>query len=194
MQRQPNTRGLFAVEGVCQKNILDVLDRKVMVFRMKILSQFMMVLFLQTVGWADSNRPAPETKWTHSWSEGEDATSTFYYFMEVRGTVKKVRMMWNGGAQNRPTVTNYYLDSGVIRIVCLDAERKHLPELILGRDTGLEVLKEFKILKRSSAEMLVPPAPRKTLNKEERILLGNLISLLVEDRTLYVLKKRKEKE
>lgn len=165
-----------------------------MVYGMKTLSQLIVFFLFHNLVWADSNRPAPETKWTHSWAEGEDATSTFYYFMEVRGTVKKVRMMWNGGAQQKPTVTNYYLESGVIRIVQFEAERKHVLELIEGRDTGLEKLKEFKILQRSSAEMLVPPAPRKTLNKEERILLGNLLSLLAEDRTMYALKKSKEEE
>ena len=134
---------------------------------------------------ADSNKVAPDTKWTHSWSEGEDATSSFYYFFEDRGGVRRIRMMWNGGAQNKPTVQDYFFESGIIKIVSQEADRKNIANLIQGKDTGLKVLSQTKILRRGTDMMLVPELPRKTLNKSERIQLSNILDLLLRDRTPY---------
>ncbi len=134
---------------------------------------------------ADSNKVAPDTKWTHSWSEGEDATSSFYYFFEAKGGVKKIRILWNGGAQNRPTVEDYIFESGVIRIISQEAARESIPDLIKGKNTGLKVLSKTKILRYSSDKMLVPEPPRKALNKKERILLDNVLDLLLLDRSPY---------
>lgn len=134
---------------------------------------------------ADSNRVAPGTKWTHSWSAGEDATSTFYYFIEDRGQVTRIRWMWNGGAQNKPTVTDYIFESGAIKIVSQEADRKNIEELILGRNTGLKVLSKSKILRRHTGMMMVPEPPRKTLNNSERSHLNSILDLLLQDRTKY---------
>jgi len=140
---------------------------------------------------ADTNGVAPDTKWTHSWSEGEDATSTFYYFIEDKGRVTRIRMMWNGGEQNKPTVTDYIFVSGAIKIVSQEAERKNISDLIQGRNTGLKVLSESKILRRHTGMMMVPEPPRKTLNKSERVHLNNILDLLLLDRTKYKIQQNK---
>lgn len=146
----------------------------------------LLTVFAHFVCLADSNRIAPNTKWTHSWSQGEDATSTFYYFFEDNGRVTRIRMMWNGGAQNKPSVTDYFLDeSRAIRIVVQEASRENIAALIQGNSTGLKVISEIKILKLHSGKRLVPVPPRKTLNDSERNHLNNIIDLLREDRALY---------
>jgi len=155
---------------------------------MKILI-FILLSIISTLNcFADSNTVAPDTKWTHSWSEGEDATSTFYYFFEDRGEVSRIRMMWNGGAQNKPTVEDFIFESGIIKIVSQEADRKNITDLILGKNTGLKVLSQTKILRRSTDMMLVPELPRKSLNKNERIHLSNILDLLLRDRTPYKIK------
>ena len=153
---------------------------------MKLLTFTLLCLLSHISCLADSNTVSPDTKWTHSWSQGEDATSSFYYFFEDMGQVKKMRMMWNGGAQNNPSITDYIFESGNIRILTQEANRKNIPDLILGKDTGLKVLTESKI-----SALLAPEPPRKILNDEERIHLSNILGLLLEDRTLYKLEPHK---
>jgi hypothetical protein len=136
--------------------------------------------------YADSNITAPETKWTHSWSQGEDATSTFYYFIEVSDQVVRVRMLWNGGAQNKPTLTDWFLDSSSsIRVVKKNGERSGIAELIQGKDTTLKITSEYKLARDEKGMMLVPSTPDKSLTEEQRVDLTNLISLLSENRDLY---------
>ena len=96
-----------------------------------------------------------------------------------------MRMMWNGGAQHKPSVTDYIFESGVIRIVSQEAPRRNISDLILGRNTGLKVLSESKILRRHTGMMMVPEPPRKTLNKSERVHLNNILTLLLENREKY---------
>ena len=60
---------------------------------------------------------AKDIAWTHIAEEGEDATSTHYFFYHSNGeSVERIRWVWNGGAQNAPTVTEYILGSGKITI------------------------------------------------------------------------------
>ncbi len=152
---------------------------------MKLILFFLLSLLVHISCLADSNRVASGTKWTHSWSEGEDASSTFYYFIEDRGRVTRIRVMWNGGCQNKPTVTDYLFVSDSIRILSQEASRENIPELILGKDTGLKLLAEFKILRNSAGRMLVPEPPRKALNDRERMYLKEILDLLLQNREQY---------
>jgi hypothetical protein len=159
---------------------------------MKHIAFIFFSLLLHLTSFADSNRVAPGTNWTHSWTEGEDASSSFYYFIEDRGQVKRMRIMWNGGNQKKPTVTDYIFELGAIRIVEQEGTRENIPDLILGQDTGLKTLSDSKILRHHTGMMLVPEPPRKTLSDSERIQLNNMIDLLLQDRTLYKLKEAKK--
>ena len=146
-----------------------------------------LLLYLASLGLlvADSNEVAAETKWTHSWEVGEDATSSFYNFIEVRGTVVRVRMLWNGGGQQAPTITDYFLTGGEIRIVKKKGTREDRSDLILGRDTKLIVVSDYKLACAHTRKMLAPPLPDQSLTDGQRIDLYNLILLLAEDRDRY---------
>jgi hypothetical protein len=121
--------------------------------------------------------------WTYQAEEGEDATSTHYYFFESNGeSVQRVRWVWNGGAQNPPTVTEYLLGSGKITIRHLVGKREDIPSLVAGLDAELEVKKEYSILAKSTAEMLLSTPPAKELSDTRRIDLKNLIDLLAKER------------
>ena len=135
---------------------------------------------------ADSNFTAADTKWTHSWSEGEDATSSFYYFIEASDRVFRVRMLWNGGAQNNPTLTDWFLESGSsIRVVKKKGERSGIADLIQGKYSTLKITSDYKLDRDDKGIMLVPSTPDKSLTEEQRIDLSNLISLLSANRDLY---------
>jgi hypothetical protein len=103
--------------------------------------------------------------WSHHAEEGEDATSTHYYFYESNGaSIQRVRGVWNGGAQNPPTVTEYLLGSGKITVRHLGGKRDDLAALVVGSDAQLELKREYSIAAKSSAEMLIPESPAKSLS------------------------------
>ena len=142
---------------------------------------FLLLLFAVSGSWADSNRVDPKTSWTHSWAVGEDATSTFYQFIGPN----RVRILWNGGGQNLPTVTDYFFPGGEIKVVHQTGLRKDLPDLIRGRDTGFKVTSSYSLACEHSGKMLVPPLPNQTLTDKQRLDLYNMILVLMEDRDLY---------
>lgn len=126
---------------------------------------------------------AENVQWTHFAEEGEDATSAFHYYYQSNGeSIQRVRMVWNGGAQNPPSVVDYLLDSGKIIIRHLTGTREMIPDLIAGKDVGLELQREYSISRGSPDDMLLPSPPDKTLTKEQRHDLGILIGLLAKDR------------
>ncbi len=154
--------------------------------KMRYLITILVLSICTDLLYADSNITAPDTKWTHSWSEGEDATSTFYYFIEARDKVVRVRMLWNGGAQNKPTLTDWFLDSSSsIRVVKKNGDRSGIAELIQGKDTTLKITSDYKLTRDDKGMMLVPSTPDKSLTEEQRVDLSNLISLLSENRDIY---------
>ena len=127
-----------------------------------------------------------ESKWTHKTEEGEDATSTHYYFFKSNGdSVEQVRWVWNGGAQNPPTVTDYFLGSGRITVRHLVGKREDIADLTLGREADLELKEEYSISAKSTAEMLIPDPPAKSLSDTQRVDLKNLIDLLAKERKPY---------
>ena len=126
---------------------------------------------------------AEDIRWTHRAEEGEDATSSFYYFYASDGeSVVRIRSVWNGGAQNLPEVTDYILDGGDITFRHSTGQRTDLVALLNGKNVKLDVKKEYSIRSSDDAHMLVPPKPNETLTKEQRVDLANLISLLAKER------------
>lgn len=110
--------------------------------------------------------------------EGEDATSATYYFfykLPDEDTLAKVRVLWNGGAQNKPSVTDYYLDGSSVGVVERSAERSGLPALLKGRDAPFQILKEYVVKFVSDDSGLSEPSG---LTKNEHLVLGSLISAL----------------
>jgi hypothetical protein len=140
---------------------------------MKALSFFITVIF--AASWCS----AKDIAWTHVAEEGEDATSTHYYFGE---SVQRIRWVWNGGAQNAPTVTEYILDSGQITIRQLVGKRESAGALTAGKDADLELKEEYSITAKDSSQMLIPPPPDKSLTDKQRTDLKNLIDLLAKER------------
>ncbi len=148
-------------------------------------------LLLSTLlAFADSNKVAEDTNWTHSWEQGEDATSSFYYFIGPKGGDTCVRMLWNGGAQNDPTITDFYLGGSKLRVVKSKGDRQALKDLMLGRDKSLEVVSEYELACKHAGEMLAPPAPDKSLTDQQRLDLYNLILILAENRAPYIQKNK----
>lgn len=124
--------------------------------------------------------------WTYQAEVGEDATSTHYYFYESDGdSIQRVRWVWDGGAQNPPTVTDFLLGAEKIVIRHLVAKRDDLAKLVIGGDTEFELKREYSISAKSTAEMLVPASPAKSLSDAQRIDLKNLIDLLAKERKPY---------
>ena len=92
-----------------------------------------------------------DVAWTHQAEEGEDATSHSYCFYQSNGeSVERVRSVWNGGAQNPPTVTEYIFESGGIRIRHLKGNRAQVDDLVKGRECKLEMERDY-IIKNSSS-------------------------------------------
>jgi hypothetical protein len=122
-------------------------------------------------------------EWSYFAEVGEDATSTHYYFYESNGeSIQRVRWVWNGGAQNAPTITEYVLGSGKITIRHLIGKRDDIAALIVGDDAELELKKEYSISTKASAEMLIPEPPDISLSEVQRVDLKNLLDLLAKER------------
>jgi hypothetical protein len=125
-----------------------------------------------------------EIEWTHKSEAGEDATSTFYHFYLSNGdSVTRVRSVWNGGAQNPPTVTEFIFVSGGIRIIHSVGTRAVVDDLVRGKDRdGLVVERDYVIRNFSSEVILLPPPPDTQLTDNQRRDLSHLIYLLAYDR------------
>lgn len=127
-----------------------------------------------------------EPAWTYQTEQGEDATTTHDYFYESNGeTIQRVRWVWNGGAQNPPTVTEYIMGSGKISVRRLTGKRADIPGLVTEKDAELELTEEYSLSAYSTDDMLVPAPPAKSLTKAQRIDLKNLIDLLARERKPY---------
>jgi hypothetical protein len=119
--------------------------------------------------WIDSSEAARQVSMAVT---NGDATGSFYYFFYTPANgdrIRKVRILWNGGAQNPPTVTDYYLEGDSVTVIERSAARKDLPVLLRGEDSGLTTKKEMKF-KSESAKI--------TLTSEQSIALGNLIDAM----------------
>lgn len=128
-----------------------------------------------------------EPKWSHQDEEGEDATSTHYYFYESDGnSIQRIRWVWNGGAQNPPEVTDYLFESGKITVRHLVGTRDDVKALVDGRDADLKVEKEYSLSTKSSESMFLPTTGDKSLSVSQRVDLKNLFDLLAKERKPFV--------
>lgn len=128
--------------------------------------------------WADSNKLPTGSIWNKSWSVGEDAQHSTFYFVKLEaGQVSRVRIMSNGGSTRKPIVKDYFIESRSVRVVTKTADRKHLPELIGGKDSGLEQTSDFYLKRWLSEEA---EATAKPLTKEQRNDLLELTIFLAD--------------
>ena len=141
------------------------------------------VLLASTIVLLISPLAFSEPGWTHRAQMGEDASSFTNYFYKSDGeSIVHVRSVWNGGAQNPPEVTDYFIVGSDIRVRHSKGTREVVDDLLAGRETKLEVVKEYVIEGKHSEAMLIPPAPDKHLTADQRFDLADLISLLSLDR------------
>ena len=54
--------------------------------------------------------------------------------------MKRIRWVWNGGAQNPPEVTDYLLSEGRLQVSSYTGKREHLGQLIQGQSTDLKLV------------------------------------------------------
>lgn len=132
---------------------------------------------------------AEEVKWTHWAEEGEDATSSHHYYFQSNGEgIERVRWVWNGGAQNEPSITEYVIDGGKITVRTLTAKRSHLKALVAGKDAPMSTKTEYAITTADTSKMLLQTSG-KALTPGQRTDLYNLISLLARERKPMSAKK-----
>ena len=139
------------------------------------LSAFLFLVFFSVAS-------AGPVVWTHQTSEGEDASSVHHYlYAEEQGEVKRVRWIWNGGAQNDPTVTEFVIGADQITVKEFTGARKNTDEIIAGKDTSLKLDKETAIpTGGKSVTVLLETTPK--LTEDQRAALENLESILEMER------------
>lgn len=132
---------------------------------------------------------AEDVKWTHWAEEGEDASSSNHYYFQSNGdSVERIRWVWNGGAGNEPSITEFLIESDKITIRTLTAKRVHLKALVAGKDAPMSVQKEYSVTAADTSKMLLQPSG-KALTAEQRADLYNLITLLARERRPMSTKK-----
>ena len=109
---------------------------------------------------------------------GEDATSGFDYFVyksRSRG-VRKIRMVWNGGATNDPSAQDFYFkDGSPVLYVELLGNRKRVAAITRGRNTSLReveklYLKDSKVTMWVKNGKMIPSSDPRWKEKETRVL------------------------
>jgi hypothetical protein len=108
---------------------------------------------------------------------GEDASSGFYYFVyKSRSRVRKIRMVWNGGATNDPYAQDFYFkDGNPVLLVELLGNRKRVAAITRGRNTSLRqveklYLKDSKVTMWVENEKMIPSSDPRWTEKEKRVL------------------------
>ena len=109
---------------------------------------------------------------------GEDASSGFDYFVyksRSRG-VRKIRMVWNGGAGNDPYAQDFYFKDGIpVLYVELLGNRKQVAAITRGRNTSLReverlYLKDSKVTTWVEKGKLIPSSDPRWKEKETSVL------------------------
>jgi hypothetical protein len=108
---------------------------------------------------------------------GEDASSGFYYFVyKSRSRIKKIRMVWNGGATNDPDAQDFYFkDGSPVLYVELSGKRERVAAIIRGRNTSLQpveklYLKNSKLMMWIENGKTIPSSDPRWNDKEKRVL------------------------
>jgi hypothetical protein len=132
---------------------------------------------------------AENIKWTHQQIDHEDATSTHYYLFKSNGhSIDRVRVIWNGGAQNPPSVTDYLLEDGDIKTRRYVGKREALAAIFAGKDESLEIKNGYVLI----GHLLRPSRPSTTLTDEQRTDLSNLIDLLAREKEPFSIDETRE--
>lgn len=157
---------------------------------MKSLLSVTTVLFL-VLG---SGVQAKDPKFTHMRSEGEDATSTHYYFYKAGAEISHVRWVWNGGAINAPTVIDYVMETGKLKITHKTGPRATIEALVQGKNhDDLKATTKYTLLRRNSSERLDPEDGSK-LTRKQMGDLDNLLNLLTSFPEARLIKKEEAKK
>jgi hypothetical protein len=108
---------------------------------------------------------------------GEDASSGFNYFVyKSRSRVKKIRMIWNGGASSDPSVQDFYFkDGSPVLYVELLGNRKRVAAITRGRNTSLQpvekvYLKDSKIILWIENGKNIPSSDPRWNEREKQVL------------------------
>lgn len=110
---------------------------------------------------------------------GEDATSGFtYHVYTEKSRVVKIRAIWNGGAQNVPTVDDFYFEgkqSTPVLYVKRSINRRGVNSVIDGSNRSLAALeklyfKDWKLIKWLEKGKVVPKGDARWTNRESDIL------------------------
>lgn len=134
---------------------------------------------------------AKDPGFTHSREEGEDATSTHYYFYRAGATISHVRWVWNGGAQNKPTAIDYVIEGGKLTITHKTGPRSTIAALVRGKNhNDLKATTKYSLLRRNSSERLDPEDGSK-LTRKQMSDLDNLLSLLTSFPEAQAIEKKK---
>jgi hypothetical protein len=67
----------------------------------------------------------------------------------------------------------------------LGGRRDDVAALVVGQDAELELKEEYSLAAESTANMLIPAQPARSLSDTQRIDLKNLIDLLAKERKPY---------
>jgi hypothetical protein len=135
-------------------------------------------LLLLAIVFTSSPSSAKDIAWTHSTVEGEDASSAHYYFYRSDGpTFSRVRWVWNGGAQNAPTVTDYLMEGNQLTVLQRTGSRKEIPKLIAGREAKLDLKQKFTLLIEGRDETLALQ-PGQSLTEAQQTAFRNFKALL----------------
>ena len=108
---------------------------------------------------------------------GEDASSGFYYFVYKSGSrVRKIRMVWNGGATDDPSAQDFYFkDGSPVLYVELSGKRGQLAAVIRGRNTSLReveklYLKDSKVTMWVENGKVIPSSDPRWTEKQSGVL------------------------
>ena len=79
------------------------------------------------------------------YSMGEDATSGYDYLIyKTKTEIKKIRIIWNGGASSQPTVEDIYYEAGVpVLYAKLALTKKQFKSVVRGSDIALTAIEKF---------------------------------------------------
>ena len=105
------------------------------------------------------------------------------------GILERARWLWNGGASEKPTVTDFVIATGKITVRHLEGSRKALPEMITGKDGDLKVTGEYVLSAKGIEESFSATKFDRPLTASEKQDLANLEGLVFEFNDLEAAKK-----
>ncbi len=130
-----------------------------------------------------SSLAVADMAWPQSLELGEDATSsTDYFYQAPHGKIRKVRQVWNGGAQRPPEVVDYEIDPGRVTVTCSKGNRESIPDLIAGKEAKLEQTDQFTINLNAGTGPMIAAAHDTPAGEGRGKIAMNLIEILAQRR------------